>query len=119
MTDTCIALTGLKAVGFHGVFDHERKNGQVFVVDLRMWGNFDTEHDDLELTVDYGTIASAVVSLIEGPPVNLIETLAGRIAERALAEPRVGAVEVTVHKPQAPISAEFGDVSVTVTRRGA
>lgn len=118
MTDTCITLTGLRAVGFHGVFDHERTQGQEFVVDLKLWGDFDTKHDDLAQTVDYGMIASAVASLIEGPPVNLIETLAGRIADRALAEPRVAVAEVTVHKPQAPLSVDFGDVAVTVTRRG-
>lgn len=117
MSEACITLTGLEATGFHGVFDHERAKGQRFVVDVTLWGPLDTESDDLSGTVDYSRISAAVSDIITGPAVNLIETLAGRIADRVLAEQKVDAVEVTVHKPNAPLAETFRDVSVTLTRR--
>ncbi|MCI0689575.1 MAG: dihydroneopterin aldolase [Sporichthyaceae bacterium] len=116
-----IALHGLSGRGRHGVYDHERVDGQEFIVDLVL--SLDTRaaaaSDDLSATVDYGALAAGVVAVIEGEPVNLIETLAQRIAERCLAEPAVDTVEVTVHKPQAPIAVPFDDVSVTITRSRA
>ena len=71
--------------------------------------------DDLALTVHYGELAERLARVVEGEPVDLLETLAARLAEICLAPP-VTAVEVTVHKPQAPIGRVFGDVSVTVRR---
>lgn len=113
-----IDLRGLSGRGRHGVYDHERADGQRFVVDLSL--ELDTGKaaatDDLAATVDYGMLATKVVEIIEGEPVNLIETLAQRIAEACLSEPAVDTVEVTVHKPQAPITVPFDDVSVTITR---
>lgn len=117
MSEACITLTGLEATGFHGVFEHERMQGQRFVVDLRLWGAFDCDADDLEKTLDYSKISGLVVAQIESDPVNLIETLAGRIANAVLMEPLVTAAEVTVHKPEAPLPEKFGDVAVTLTRR--
>ena len=117
MTDR-IALRGLRGRGRHGVFDHERADGQTFLVDVVL--GLDTSgaaaDDDLRRTVDYGTMATRVVGIVEGDPVNLIETLAQRIADACLAEPLVEQVEVTVHKPDAPIEVPFDDVTVTVTR---
>jgi dihydroneopterin aldolase len=113
-----IELLGLRAVGFHGVFDHERRDGQEFVVDLVL--GIDTRaaaaSDDLADTVDYGAVADEVTAIIEGAPVNLIETLAARMADALLQRPLVHAVEVRVHKPHAPISVAFDDVIVTVVR---
>lgn len=110
-----IALTGLRAVGFHGVLDSERENGQEFVVDLNLILEFPI-NDELDQTVDYGSLAESVVGIITGEPVNLIETLAERIAEHVLADRRVNSVQVTVHKPTAPINTKFTDVSVTIMR---
>ena len=114
-----ITLSGLRVAGRHGVFDHERRDGQDFVVDAVLW--LDTApaaaSDDLADTIDYGQLATDLAAVVGGPPVNLIETLAGRLAEVCLRDPRVGAAEVTVHKPAAPIPLPFGDVTVTVTRR--
>jgi len=111
-----IELTGLRCFGRHGVFDFERENGQEFVVDLRL--SVQTaraaETDDIADTVHYGELAEKVVAIVEGEPVNLIETLAHRIATAVLEDERVIFVAVTVHKPQAPIPAQFADVSVTV-----
>jgi dihydroneopterin aldolase len=113
-----IRLAGLTARGYHGVFAHERRDGQDFVVDVVL--HLDTRdaavHDDLTRTVHYGELAAALAAVVRGEPVDLLETLAARLAAVALADPRVAAADVTVHKPQAPISEQFGDVSVTVRR---
>jgi dihydroneopterin aldolase len=118
MTADRIALRGLRVRGHHGVFDHERRDGQDFVVDLVL--SVDTRpaaaSDALADTVDYGVLATDVAAVVGGEPVDLLETLAQRIADRALSDPRVRAVEVTVHKPQAPIPLTFADVTVSITR---
>jgi dihydroneopterin aldolase len=116
-----ISLTGLTVRGFHGVFDFERRDGQDFVVDVVL--ELDTapaaKTDDLAKTVHYGELAAALAAVIEGEPVNLLETLAQRLADVCLADDRVSAATVTVHKPGAPIPQSFADVTVTITRSGA
>src|SRR5262245_59798658 len=113
-----ISLTGLRAKGHHGVYDFERAQGQDFIVDVvleldlaRAAGS-----DDVADTVHYGELAERLVAVISGEPVNLIETLAERLLSVALADRRVDAATVTVHKPQAPIPHEFSDVAVTLRR---
>ncbi|MEV0982914.1 2-amino-4-hydroxy-6-hydroxymethyldihydropteridine diphosphokinase [Brevibacterium sp. NPDC049920] len=115
-----IRLTGLRAFGHHGVFDHERTDGQEFLVDLEVPGDLSTagRGDALADTVDYGVLAEEAVAVITGEPFDLIESVAEGIARRCLAH--CAQITVTVHKPQAPIPHAFADVSVTVTRsRGA
>jgi dihydroneopterin aldolase len=116
-----IALTGLRARGRHGVYDFERKQGQEFVVDVRL--ELDLARpagtDQVTDTVHYGELADRLVEIIGGEPVNLIETLADRLVRACLADARVDAATVTVHKPQAPIPHEFADVAVTVRRERA
>lgn len=116
-----IRLTGLVARGHHGVFAHEKRDGQEFVVDLELGLDLSVAgaSDDLAATVDYGALAQAVVARISGPAFDLIERLAEVVAQDALAHDRVDEVTVTVHKPQAPIEAEFGDVAVVVHRSRA
>jgi dihydroneopterin aldolase len=113
-----LAVVGIEAVGHHGVFDFERRDGQMFLVDLVL--GLDTRRaaatDDLQDTVDYGTLVAAVKKAIEHDPVDLVETLAQRIADVCLTDPRVGWAEVTVHKPDAPIEATFSDVALTIHR---
>ena len=118
MTTDRIELTGLRGFGRHGVLAHERADGQTFVVDvsLAVDARRAAASDDLADTVDYGAVAAAVVSLVEGEPLDLIEALAGRIADHCLRSDGVSGVTVTVHKPQAPIAVPFADVSVTITR---
>jgi dihydroneopterin aldolase len=113
-----IALSGLRARGLHGVFPRERAEGQTFVVDavLELDTRAAAAGDDLSRTADYGSIAEKLVAAIEGEPVNLIETLAARLAEICLADPAVTAARITVHKPDAPITVPFDDVSVTIRR---
>lgn len=113
-----LALRGLRAVGHHGVFDVERRDGQEFIVDVEL--AIDTRQaarsDDLSSTVHYGDLAERLHSAVSGDPVDLIETLAQRLADVCLAEPPVAWVDVTVHKPQAPIRVAFDDVSLTIHR---
>jgi len=113
-----IVLTGLRVRANHGVFDFERADGQDFVVDVTAWLDLSTaaQSDDLAATVHYGELAEEVVSAVERDPVDLIETVAERVAATVLAHEPVDAVEVTVHKPQAPISVPFGDVAVRIVR---
>jgi dihydroneopterin aldolase len=114
-----VRLAGLRARGRHGCLPAERELGQEFVVDATLF--LDTgpaaAGDDLTATVDYGALAGDLVRIVEGEPVNLIETLAQRLAEVCLAQERVDEVEVSVHKPAAPIPLPFDDVVVTIKRR--
>ena len=113
-----IRLLGVAARGHHGVLDFEKRDGQDFVVDVVMTVDL-TEAgrtDDLGTTVSYAEVAADVVDVIGGPSFDLIEKVAAVIAERVLARPLVQAVEVTVHKPQAPVGVPFGDVQVVVRR---
>ena len=113
-----LAVLGIEAIGHHGVFDFEKRDGQVFKVDLAL--GLDTRpaarSDDLQDTVDYGSLVAAVKRAIEHDPVDLIETLAERIADVCLTDTRVEWAEVTVHKPDAPIEATFSDVALTIHR---
>ena len=112
-----LAVQGLVFRGHHGVFDHERRDGQDFLVDLAL--ALDTrraaETDDLQDTVDYGSLVDEVRTVVEGDPVDLIETLAQRIADVCLRRPALAEAHVTVHKPHAPIQATFHDVAQTIT----
>ncbi|MFT4156696.1 MAG: dihydroneopterin aldolase [Microbacterium sp.] len=116
-----IVLTGLTVFGRHGVYEHERADGQEFTIDLRLSLSLRdaAASDDVSDTVHYGELAERVAAVVAGDPVNLIETLAERIAVVALEDPRVRSVAVTVHKPHAPIPLTFADVSVTVRRSRA
>jgi 7,8-dihydroneopterin aldolase/epimerase/oxygenase len=114
-----ITLSGLRAFGYHGAFEHERQYGQEFVVDAVLWldSRPAAAADDLSLTVDYAEVAAALAAIVTGEPVSLIETLAARLADSCLsAGPAVREVEITVHKPQAPLPQPFGDVSITIRR---
>lgn len=113
-----IRIRGIRGIGHHGVFEHERRDGQEFVVDVDL--QVDTRaaavSDDLANTVDYGLVAVAVHDLIVGEPVDLIETLAERIADACLSSGAVDEVTVTVHKPHAPIPVPFDDVELRIVR---
>lgn len=117
MTDE-LSVWGIECYGHHGVFEHEKREGQTFVVDLTL--GVDTAPasatDDLRDTVDYGSLVASVKQAVEADPVDLIETLAQRLADVCLRDGRVEWARITVHKPEAPIDATFGDVTLTVTR---
>ncbi|MEV4635837.1 dihydroneopterin aldolase [Actinoplanes sp. NPDC049548] len=113
-----ISLSGLRVRGNHGVFDFERRDGQDFVVDVELEIDLAkaAASDHINDTVHYGELAGRLVEVVAGEPVNLIETLADRLAVVCLDDDRVHAATVTVHKPQAPIPHEFADVAVTLRR---
>ena len=113
-----LAVTGIECFAHHGVFDFERREGQVFVVDLVL--GIDTRpaaaSDDLVDTVNYGTLVADVKAAVERDPVDLIETVAQRITDVCLLDTRVEWARVTLHKPDAPIDATYSDVALTITR---
>ena len=113
-----ITLTGLRVFGRHGVYDHERRDGQHFIVDTTLYVSTAAAaaSDDVVDTVHYGEVAETIAQIVGGEPVNLLETLAQRIADSLLASDGVRMVAVTIHKPGAPIDLEFSDVSVTIRR---
>ncbi|ASR38367.1 dihydroneopterin aldolase [Prauserella marina] len=113
-----ITLTGLKVFGRHGVFEHEKREGQHFVVDITAWLDLTpaATSDDLTTTLHYGELAQLAADIVGGEPYDLIESVAGRIADEVVKDERLSAVEVTVHKPSAPIPLDFADVAVTVRR---
>ena len=113
-----LTVRGLRGIGHHGVFEQERRNGQEFVVDVEL--GLDTRAaaaaDDLSATVHYGELAERLHTSLTTQPVDLLETLAQRLADICLAEEPVSWVEVTVHKPHAPITVPFDDVTLTIHR---
>jgi dihydroneopterin aldolase len=116
-----LSLRGLRVRGHHGVLEREREEGQIFVVDVEL--GLDSrpaaDSDDLTRTVHYGVLAEELVAIVEGDPVDLIETLAQRIADACLAHTHVQEAEVVVHKPDAPITVPFDDVTITIKRSRA
>ncbi len=117
-SDDHITLTGLRVRGRHGVLPAERELGQEFVVDAVIWLDLTpaAQGDDVALTVHYGELAETLAGIVGGEPVDLIETLACRLADACLAHDPVTRARITVHKPAAPIPLAFADVAVTVTR---
>lgn len=113
-----IAVTGIRAFGHHGVYPDERRDGQEFVADVVLYLSTEraARSDDVADTVHYGELAEEVASILAGEPVDLLETLAARIADAVLARDLAQRVRVTVHKPTAPIPVPFDDVTVTITR---
>jgi dihydroneopterin aldolase len=113
-----ITLTGLRVFGHHGVFGHEKRDGQEFVVDIVVWLDLGpaAASDDLTKTLHYGELADLAAGIVAGETYDLIESVAGKIADEVLRDDRLNAVEVTVHKPSAPIPLNFDDVAVTVRR---
>jgi 7,8-dihydroneopterin aldolase/epimerase/oxygenase len=113
-----ITVTGLEAFGHHGVLPHERRYGQRFSVDLALEVDLAAaaRSDALDDTIDYGRLSGDVAAIVAGEAVDLIEALAGRIAVRCLQDERVRAVEVTVHKPNAPVPVVAREVAVTLRR---
>lgn len=114
-----IVIKGISDFGYHGVFEQERRNGQEFLVDvvLSLDLSLPSVNDDLEATINYATVCAIISDEITGEPVALIERLAGRISERLLEDfSMIQKIEVTIHKPAAPVEQNFSDISVTIER---
>ncbi|APT85497.1 dihydroneopterin aldolase [Corynebacterium aquilae] len=114
-----IELTGLECFGYHGVFEEEKRTGQPFIVDITCWLDSTpaAASDNVADTVHYGELAEMAHRIVTGPARDLIETVAAEIADTAMKEwPILHAVEVTIHKPLAPIGLAFADVAVVARR---
>ena len=113
-----ITITGIEVFAYHGVLSEEKEGGQRFLVDVEVGLDLSGAgaDDDLAQTVDYGLLTQRVHDVVASDRWDLIETVASRVADAVLEDPRVVTVVATVHKPQAPIPVKFGDVSVTVRR---
>ncbi|MFG6302940.1 dihydroneopterin aldolase, partial [Corynebacterium hesseae] len=112
-----IELTGLECFGYHGVFEEEKKTGQPFIVDVTCWLDTAGIEDDLNRTVNYAELADVAANIVEGPSRDLIETVAAEVAETAMKRFEIlHAIEVTIHKPKAPIPRTFADVAVVARR---
>jgi dihydroneopterin aldolase len=113
-----VRISGLRVRGRHGVLPVERERGQVFVADVALTVADETSAatDALADTVDYAALSERLRDVMAGEPVDLIETLAGRLADVCLADERVASVEVTVHKPEVPLRVDVDEVSVTLAR---
>lgn len=114
-----INIKGVTAIGHHGVFDFEKRDGQEFTIDLEITMDLTaaSKSDRLEDSIDYSLFTTIAREAIEGEPFDLIERLAGFIADRIKSEfPSIESVSVTVHKPYAPVKEKVTDISVTITR---
>ena len=100
-----IELKGMTFYGFHGVNPAEKELGQRFIVDLDIFTDLSKagQTDDLNDTVDYSEVYRAVRDVVEGPSLNLLESVVAAIAERALAYHGVEAVRVRLRKPEVPM----------------
>ncbi|CAB4632587.1 unannotated protein [freshwater metagenome] len=112
-----IQIKGLRVYGYHGVQEHERVDGQYFIVDASISIDADraTATDDVANTVSYAEIAHLISENVRNNPVNLLETLSRRLADEILfaASPWAKKVKITVSKPDAPIDLYFDTVAVT------
>lgn len=117
MTDS-IRITGLELFGHHGVFDFEKHDGQRFVVDLTVWIATDRASHSYELnqTLDYSELVNKVAEVVQGEPLDLIETLASRVLDVVWGFDQAMSAEVTIHKPDAPVEFPVADISVTMKR---
>ena len=117
MTDS-IRITGLELFGHHGVFDFEKHDGQRFLIDLTVWLETDraSHSDDLNQTLDYSALVNKVAEVVQGEPLDLIETLASRVLDVVWGFDQAHSAEVTIHKPDAPVEFPVADISVTMKR---
>jgi dihydroneopterin aldolase/2-amino-4-hydroxy-6-hydroxymethyldihydropteridine pyrophosphokinase len=114
MTDR-ITLTQLAVTTPHGVLAHEKREPQRFFVDIAIECDLSMAgaSDDLGQTISYADVAQDAERILLQPPVDLIESLAEQIAASVLAHPAAEAVEVSVHKPDAPAGVDFSSIGLT------
>ena len=121
MTDR-IFIKGLTLHAYHGVMPHEAKVGQSFSIDMLLDIDLSTaaRSDKVADTVSYDKVVDCAKAAFSAQRFRLIEAAAGSVANAVLAEfPRVHSIQVTIHKPHAPIAAIFSDVGVSLTRKRA
>jgi 7,8-dihydroneopterin aldolase/epimerase/oxygenase len=117
-----LTLRGMRFEARHGVLPREKEEPQPFEVDVVLHADLGraSQTDALADTVDYAAVYELVRAIVIGPSFDLIEALAGAVARAVLAatDPAlVGAVEVRVRKPQAPIDGELDSAEAALFRR--
>ena len=114
-----IEIHDLRVTGVHGVLPEERDRAQPFSVDIVAWVDMEAAQssDDLADTVDYGALAQLAADVVGGRSYQLLEALAGRLADALLvADARLGAVVVTVRKLRPPLPMDVASTGVRVYR---
>ena len=113
-----IIIKNLKLRCIIGINPDERKHKQEVVINMAIWADFSkaAKTDDIADTVNYRTLNKRVIRLVEGSRFNLLERLAGKIADECLECDAVEKVKVRVEKPGALRSAESVGVEITKGR---
>ncbi|KAL6641440.1 hypothetical protein ACP70R_019621 [Stipagrostis hirtigluma subsp. patula] len=114
-----LILRGLQFHGFHGVKPEEQKLGQKFVVDVDAWMDLAAAgvSDSIADTVSYADIYSIAKDILEGPPHNLLESVAHSIAKSTLLEfAQIYAVRVKVGKPHVAVHGVLDYLGVEIMR---
>lgn len=116
----CIKIRRLEVFAYHGCEEEEKINGQIFYVDADLYSDIRTPgiSDNLNETVDYSKVCDYIHRFMKENRFDLIEAAAEQVTRGLLKEfPKIREIELTIHKPSAPISLPFDDVSVTVRRK--
>ncbi|MHB1487819.1 MAG: dihydroneopterin aldolase [Acidimicrobiales bacterium] len=115
-----ILVSGLRALGTHGVLPEEKDRAQPFQVDLEIEADLAPagRSDRLVDTIDYSELARFVTSVVEDQSFDLLERLAQVIAETVLAVQAVQAVTVSVTKLRPPLDVDVATVGVRINRSG-
>jgi len=116
-----ITIEGLEVFAFHGCNPGERRDGQIFLLDILL--EFDSRRacvsDDLRDTVNYSQVAKRAAAMFIEPPCNLIERAAYRTARGILKEfAPLRSVTLRVHKPDAPLQLQVADIIYEITLKG-
>ena len=114
-----ILIRGLRIFAHHGVNPEEKRDGQLFELDVTL--SLSTAvaaiSDDVTDTVHYGHVIKLITITMQETSCDLIERAANRVARAVLvAFSPVQRVTVRLHKPNAPIDADFAYVGVEITR---
>lgn len=113
-----ILLNGLSFFGRHGCHAAEQELGQKFIVDIELECDLSAAcaSDDLQDSVDYVSIYNAAREIIEGEPAQLLESLAGRIADCALQDERIVSAWVRIRKPHIALPGALDYIGIEITR---
>jgi 7,8-dihydroneopterin aldolase/epimerase/oxygenase len=113
-----IEIRGLRLMGVHGLLPEERDRRQPFEIDLDLEVDMDAVavSDSLDDTADYGAVIEATAEVVGGPSHDLLESLAGAIADAVLVDAQVTSVTVAVRKLRPPVAHDVGSTGVRLTR---
>ncbi|MGI9017233.1 MAG: dihydroneopterin aldolase [Euzebya sp.] len=118
MTTDLIEICGLRVFGYHGVLESEKRDGQIFVLDITLETDLAAAavSDDLADTIDYGALGELIAAEVAATRFDLIERLAGHVADLVMADRRVLSAEVRVAKPEVALAVQVDHVAVRLRR---